>query len=51
MRLADDVLGDTAVTFSPAGPGTLDRFSREYPGPPCTRPAISVTVGGGACLP
>ncbi len=33
MRVADDVLGDTAVTFSPAGPGTLDRFSREYSGP------------------
>ena len=33
MRVADDVLGDTAVTFSPAGPGTLDRFSREHPGP------------------
>ena len=34
MRVADDVLGDTAVTFShrPA-PVLSTRFSREYPGP------------------
>jgi hypothetical protein len=27
-------------------PGTLDHFSREYPGASCTKPAISVRVGG-----